>query len=327
MSRHPWNAGYALPQNVLDEPLGKGVITTKWAKRGTVGSLGSLGSHEDGVGSLGGHSLEKSSLSGTTLKGTIFSGGSNDPVANFGRKGASLVMAQVRGVPKEFRKTAIRSILETIQPGLWEQVGQKARASQKKHGIKAAGGLEKALAATLANHYLSQLQELKSTGRAPRTGVMGLGAYPASFGACCSKLETKLAVSGWLSDVGSSIKKIGKKVVEYSPPGLAYKAGKAGVKYGKKGAEAAYKAGKKVFNGLGKLACKLAPMVGNAAGSSPDPRAQAAAQGAQMIQNLCSSPETAPYEPEATGGGGIPLMPILLIGGGIAAYFLLSRRG
>ena len=323
--QHPWNTGYVLPQNVLDEPLGKGVLVTKWAHRGTVGSLGSLGSHEDGVGSLGGHSLEKSSLSGNVLKGDVFKlGSSNDPIVNFGRKGASLVMSQVRGVPKEFRKTAMKSILESIKPGLWDQVGEKARKAQAKHGVKAAGGLEKAIAATLANHYLAQLQELKSTGRAPRTGVMGLGAYPESFGACCSSLKNRLGVSGWPMD---SIKKYAKKVVEYSPPGLVYKAGKAGVKYGKKGAEAAYKAGKKVFNGLGKLACKLAPLVGNAAGSSPDPRAQAAAKGAQMIESMCSSPQSELYEPEATGGGGIPLMPILLIGGGIAAYFLLSRRG
>jgi len=312
---HPWNPGYSIPKNVLDEPYGQGVIVTKQAKRGTISALqpewlvdgagapppaaplGSLGCAH-GNGSLGGATIKGNSLrsgslgslSGTSLgaKGAngVEVGGMSDPIANFGRQGAALIMSEVKYLKESDRVAAMRHILDSIDPQLFDMVAKRAEALGKS-GVVPRVAMERALAASLAGRYLEQLVKMGKTGAPPTFGVLGLGlgtVDPEGLG-------------GFFADVWGGIKK---------------------------GAGAVGSAAKTVGKGIGKLACKAAgnPGTSIAAGAAGGP---AGATGAQLASELCGGGTQ-------SGGGYVPppaapfpIMPVLLIGGGLLAVLALRK--
>lgn len=209
-SSHPWNPGYALPQNVLDEPFGQGAIVTAYVPRGTISSLqpnwlkdgnalqaaalvqreaalgghGSLGGVGGSHGSLGHTSLSKASLAGSTVENEtspsagmsspIVVGSSNDPIANFGRQGAVAVLQYIRSVPVANRSEAMKAFLDQLDPSLWKSVADKATSLQQEKGYNASTALKHALQIMLADRLLNQFAKIGMTGQAPVSGLLGL---------------------------------------------------------------------------------------------------------------------------------------------------------
>jgi hypothetical protein len=310
-SGHPWNPGYSIPGNVLDEPYGQGVIVTKQVKRGTISALqpewlvdGAGGSRAgmSGLGSLGcannhgslggspivGNSLKcgpQGSLSGTTLDGKegVDIGGLTDPIANFGRQAARLIMSEVRYLKPSDRVPAMRHILDAIDPALFDMVAERAKAFQEKSGLVPSVAMERALAASLAGRYLEQLARLGRTGQMPTFGVLGLGlgsASPEGLGGFWDFLGSGA------SAVGGAAKKIGKGIA-----GLACKAANSSTLQGAAGAAG----GAAAAVGAGLASKSLCGKGGDDAGAPPPP-------------------------PKSS----FPLVPVLL-GGGLLAFLVLRK--
>lgn len=311
---HPWNPGYVLPQNVMDEPYGEGVIITKQMPRGTISALqpaylvggpgavsgvpaarnGSLGA-AGGRGSIGcaGGSLGsggRGSLSGTVLDGTSLDngvdlGGGGDPIANFGKNAAQLIMTQVKALPANDRVTTLRQILDSLEAGLSDKVATRTEAIQKKTGAGPATAMQQAIADLMSQHYLEQLKKLGATRQTPSTGVLALMGSPDGLGGFWGDVWG--GISGGASKVGSAAKTVGKGIA-----GLACKAA------GSSALQAAAGAG------------------GGAAGAT----------GAQLATQLCGgkSPATDTYVPPVSTGPSIGT--IALIGGGLLAAVLLLRK-
>ena len=296
-SDHPWNPGYALPKNVLDEPYGQGVIITKQVKRGTISALqpswlvdgpgaqGSLGGVEHG--SLGGSTIAGNSLRGGaqgSLSGTPFDakegpvqiGGASDPIANFGREAAKLVLSEMKKVLPAERVSTMRRVLDDIDAKLFDQVAAGAKARQAA-GASAADALEKALAASLAGSYLEQLQKLGKTGQVPTSGVLGLALGTVS--------------PDGLGSFWGSLKN----------------------------------AGAKIGGGLKKLACKAAnnPAASIAATAAGGP---AGGTGVQLASEMCGGSKAADVAPPPPPpAAAFPIVPVL-IGGGVLLAVLALRK-
>jgi hypothetical protein len=338
----PWQSGYALPQNVKDEPLGRGVLVTKYTPRRTIatrlpadawldapkglsgmdmnkGSLSSrdnrgvLGSDENGsLGSRGNRGVlgsygDKGSLSSRGNQGVLgaaeFSPG--DPIVAFGRDSARAILNQVKALPVSERKNVLRAVLEGIDPGLWGVVEAKATELKKTKGYGATTALEKAIAISLSNRMLAQLMDL-GKGQAPSRGPLSL-ASPEGLGAC--HCRTREALGGFFS----SITKAATGAIS----------GTAG----------------KIVSTVGSLACKAsnsgllgpAAAIGGSAAGGPA-GAQAGQIGAGVASQMCAK------APSGGGGGGggayyppppapFPVVPVL-IGGGVllGAIALLTMR-
>lgn len=358
--RNPYNPGYALPGNVLDEPFGRGVLVSKGLPRKTISTLqpdwletgrqamghtegvfadghgkggggifsspagqGVLGSaHSEGIFAdghgKGGGGIFSSPAGQGVLGGNILDakiGGSGDPIAEFGKQGAALVMQGVKGVPIAARKEMMKAILDSIDTKLYTMVADRTEKLQKEKGYPAALAMEKALAAAFANRYLAQLVDIGKQG--PEAGMKGLVGLGTAHGQCrcCQNLERHIAMGG----LWGTLKGFGKKVV-----GIPYAAGK------------------KVLKGLGKLACvasssgaltAVAAAGGTVAGGPIG--GSAGAKGAAIASALCAKkgPGAMVSEEEIEAAmeakkikAGFPVLPVVIGGGALLLAVMLLRR-
>jgi len=315
-----WNSGYALPKDIDDEDLPaldpKGYMS--WEKKRGWSSMGVFGSVPSSPGSS-----------------TPKLGSAQDPIANFGRDGAVVVMRAVKSVPQSERMATMRTVLDAIDTSLWDSVASKTKKFRDQKGYDAAKAMEHALASTFAESMAKDLVKLGKTKQMPTSGLLGLGTTEG-LGCCCRK-----AVGyGDLGSVWGGIKKVGGAVASGAKTvGGAVASGAKTV--GKTVASGAKTAGSAVKNaavdalkGLSKLACKasnsslLTPIAAAAGTAVGGPAGgAAAASGGQILSSACRSgggtPDLPP-EPSAEVGG-IPMTPILLAGGAIVAVMLLKK--
>lgn len=207
---HPWNPGYAIPDYIMAEPMGRGVHRTKYLPRRTI---------DTGV---------------PQYLGDV--GGSQDMIANFGKRGAEWIMATIGRVPADERKGALKVLLEQLEPGLPDRVAAK-RSKFLKQGHAPKAAMQKALASSMSEGLLNQLIEM---GRGQR---MSLGIWNpfAEIAKLVSKGGTKGAQ--WARD---GVEKLGSLAcgVVSSDLGVAAAAGGAGAagvppKVGAQGAQIA----------------------------------------------------------------------------------------
>jgi hypothetical protein len=336
VDRHnPWNPGYAMPNNVLDEPLGRGVRVTKYLPRRTIsefnpswitGGREAMG-HTEGIfagsksggifssrgklGVLGGHTLSPDGLGQAPAKQAAISIGSKqDPIANFGRESAKLILSELRTVGVEHRKDALKIALDAIDSKIYTDVAERAERLKKEKGYDAKTAVEKALAAAMANHYLVSL--IKAGQGTPAGGVLSLASL-GGCAKCCRRIDetmSHLALSGFWG----SFSKIFTTPVKYVG-----------------------KAAKGIVKGVGKLACKAAKsnVVGIAATTAGavyggPVGAAAAQQGTSAAKSLCTkNPKGAVDDPsmaETPVDKFKSMLPILLIGGGALAVVLIATR-
>jgi hypothetical protein len=384
---HPWNPGYAIPKNVLDEPFGQGVLVTGYTPRGTisslqpswfrtgnalqaaaqvakeqaVGGLGSLGGLGGIHGSLGCTALSRPTLSGSSIEPdrpavtsptTVVMGGSNDPIANFGRQGAAAVLRYIKSVPVADRSTAMKTFLDQLDPGLWKSVADKATALQKEKGYNAPKALQKALQIMLADRLFNQFAKIGKTGSVPTSGLLGLidpqqravalsGLESLGFGLSSITGAVKSAANTVASTATSVAKDAGKFAINASGAvitgGASLLVNKGDIIQTAKDAGSAIKSGAiavknaaaDAINKLGDIACKTLgnPATAQVAGAVPHPYAQAAALGSQIAQGLCGSgvsPVTEqPYTPPPPG---IPTSVLIAGAAGVGLLALVALR-
>jgi hypothetical protein len=323
--------GYILPQSVRDEPLGQGVRTTHYTKRGTIFGLvpeivtAGAATERMGVGGIFESTPSAGRLgvlSGTTLGGrsTLGAlgdapapGGSRDGVAALAKEASAIIMAQSRTVEPAYRKIYLQAVLGNIDRGLPNAVSAKAEYLMKRKNYDAKTALQKAIAVEIANHTIKELMEVGRTRRVPTSGLLGLGA--------CSGGPRGLG--GVWDTVKSYTKKTTGAILAPATAGvsLAWTAPKTAGKVADKA--------KTALDKIGKVMCKVADSgllkIGAAAagGAAGGPQgAQAGSAGADATQQLCAAKDTGPMD--IVEGGGIPIVPIL-IGGGVLAVILLLR--
>jgi hypothetical protein len=345
-SGHPWNPGYALPQNVLDEPLGRGTFTSAYAPRGLVDTLipnMGLG----GLGSLGGSSLSGHSLSGSSLSGTILGGFSGDegvmsiaesavnrvrdhraqpkvptdrapgflgdPIAAYGKKSASVLLAATQKVPHDHRKPLLREMLNHIDPTLWDRVGSKAKELQTTKGYTAQVALQRALSICMASGLLNELDAIGKGKKSIKVrshlglGMYGVGAYQEALGFSFSSITNA---------IGSAAKAVGSGVAT--------------------AAKATYGVGKDALNAVGNLACGASGIASSVPPVTPATAGVAA--GASIVKGVCGGgkggapapqPQQPPPQPQgfmSASVGGIPIVPIAIGGAGLLAIYLITRK-
>jgi hypothetical protein len=100
----------------------------------------------------------------------------NDAIGQFGRDAARGILARLGPVPAEERKTALRTLLDYVEPGLWKRVTDKANEYQKA-GAPPDEALERALASQLSFGLLQQILRAGQTRGVQRQTLLGLGVY------------------------------------------------------------------------------------------------------------------------------------------------------
>jgi hypothetical protein len=330
--RNPRNPGgwppYILPQSVRDEPLGQGVRTTHYTKRGTIFGLipeiVTAREHTERVGvgifdenkSAGKYgTLSNPTLAGRSSLGALADapGGGRDGVAQLAKQIAGMLMADARQfrTPIE-RKIFLQAVLGNIDSSFPAAVESKAELLMKAKKYDAKTALLKAITVVVANHTLDQLMEMGKTGKAPTSGLMGLGA-------CCAGAD---GLGGLWSSVKSYAKK-GAGVILAPATGGASLA----LTFPGTASKVADKA-KNALDKVGKVACKIAnsgllklgAMAGGAAAGGPQ-GAQAGSTGADVAQGLCAP---TPGDAGSTGGG-FPIIPVAIGGGAILLAVILLK--
>jgi hypothetical protein len=166
--------GYVVPQYVLDERTGRGTFTTKWMPRGTY----------NGPKVPYWLNQRPTSVQRHVAKGVrqvTFSGDERYEQAGFDM--AQRIMAQVASLPPSSRKSAMRRILDRIDPTLWDRVAAQAR-QYVAQGMSASQALLRGLAAGLASSSAPSSAALGADmpfiQAAPRTATA-----PSSSSAVC----------------------------------------------------------------------------------------------------------------------------------------------
>lgn len=123
-----------------------------------------------------------------------------DPIANFGKSAAVLILNKVRAVPTVQRKEALRAVLNAVDATLWDTVATKANKLQGD-GVLPAVALERALSAALANSLVEKIVQTGAGGSVqPLSGFFdGLTNIFKSAG-------------GAISSAASSVVNFGKSV-------------------------------------------------------------------------------------------------------------------
>jgi hypothetical protein len=243
-----WTGGYALPSYLEHEPSGRGAIGTEWLQRKYTdqlvpGSLGSLG-HDYGPDAPLALTLpqEVYAFDGYTASGdapaTVAPGSARDPYRQYGQRVSELIMGTINEVPAEFRQIALSSLLNELQPGLFDTVTGKAKTYKAK-GMDEKAAVKAAIAASVSEKVVKQILDMGKGKMPVAKSLMGLGMYDGAY-------EQALVGLGW--SVGGAFKSIGSGVKK-----AATTVG-GGVK---KAATTVYKWGKKALKKIYKLHCTV----------------------------------------------------------------------
>lgn len=190
---HPWDGQYALPDNVMAEPPGRGTLTTAYLRRRSFPPVDVVQPWQNryavpeyvkaepiGRGVFRSKGLRRRTVD--TLVPEYLGGLGADPapaagdaVAQYGRRAAALMLKGARQAPKNQRKLALRMMMDSIDKNLWGTVADKAHQLQQERGLPPAIAVEQALAASLANGLVG---EMRGFGR--KRGPLALGADGSS---------------------------------------------------------------------------------------------------------------------------------------------------
>jgi hypothetical protein len=211
----PWNAGYALPQNVDDEGLERHAYTTAWAPRGSFDNpkVGDAGYavpgyvNEEGYGqgafvtrwaprgSYAGprvpHWLDKQSakITGATrlpggaaqlqiraLAGIETAKTGEAPFTAYGLTSAAALMETVKMMPPALREKQLRMAMDKIDPKLYSRAGQFA-SIEAKAGVPADVALERGIALAMSHGIATELVDLGKGKKPPRKSQLGAVCY------------------------------------------------------------------------------------------------------------------------------------------------------
>ena len=217
----PWNAGYALPQNVDDEGLERHAYTTAWAPRGSfddpkVGTAGYavpqyVKDEGYGVGAMTTRWAQRGSYAGpkvvhwldkppprivgaTPMKGGAAQiklqtmagveqslGNDQIPLTNYGLSSAKALIDTVKMMPPGIRKKQLKLALDKIDPKLYARAEEDAN-KEAKLGVPADIALERGLAAAMAYGLAKELVDVSKGKPVGKKSQLGAACGLAMMG-------------------------------------------------------------------------------------------------------------------------------------------------
>lgn len=211
----PWNAGYATPDNVVDEGLQRRAYTTDWAARGSfdnpkVGTAGYavpqyVKDEGYGVGAMVTRWAQRGTYAGpevvhwldrqaakivgterlpggatkmtiATMAGVEEKMTGEAQFTEYGVHSARALLATVKMMPPDLRVEQLRKALDKIDPKLFARA-QAAADKETKVGVSADVAIERGLAAAMSVGIATELVDL-GKGKAPaRKSQLGVVCY------------------------------------------------------------------------------------------------------------------------------------------------------
>lgn len=167
--------GYAVPQYVLDEEYGQGTLTTKWRPSGTYdgGKIPDWLSRRPQVARTqvmpgGGRAV--------TMRAMGDAAGMT-PITAYGQRAAQGIIARVSTLPRGHRESAIRAVLDKLDPTLWKRT-QEIWKSLVKQRVSPGPAFEQALARAMSAGMMAEIIQTGLRRSAPQAqSLLGLGCY------------------------------------------------------------------------------------------------------------------------------------------------------
>lgn len=218
------DGGYAVPKYVLESGYGQGEVVTKWMPRGTKPNIPHFLQQPQtrllsAKASPGGGRAYDISLSGDDGAAVSYAPPrAADPFVEYGRRAARYLLVQVKRVPIEQRKAALKAVLDTLDPSLWQRASAAAE-KMKAQGAQAATALEVALASSMARGILEEVIEVGRTRQAPSpSSQLGVGCYGCAH-ALGDVTPVLLATTATMTTpTGSTRDRRGQPAPTYAPP-------------------------------------------------------------------------------------------------------------
>jgi hypothetical protein len=352
---HPWDPGYAIPEYVKAEPPERGTFTTKWLPRGTISAVVPdylaqpgpklLGRGDADLGSLGDDTL------GTGTGEQVYTlqplGAGGNAVTLYGKQAADWIMGSISRLPQEYRKPALRALLDAIDPKLWVLIEKKG-ADYSAKGMTPKASLHRAISEAMSAGIVEEVLEagrrvMRGEVAVKKQSQLGLGLYPDAAHAVATDAMEALGFSlsslnpvNWVKAGASAVASGARAVARGTRnaagavwDGTKWVGGK--IADGASTAAGWVKAGAKALGGLAcSLAGSSAGQLAAAAGGGP-----AAAAGAAAVGNssMCSKGGAVPglqaaatIQPPAPAGLPGWVLPVGIAAGGVGLILLMQRR-
>lgn len=317
-----WTGGFALPDYVKAEPYKRGAMHTHWARRKTIPTLipASLGNDFPDEIELE-RMLEKGEPLEMVLPQEVYAMDGVEPQDPIKLYGER-ASEYILGTIREV-PTEFRNIaLEALLDEVEPGLYDRVtkRANQyRNRGMSSKAAVQVAMASSMSEGMAKELIKLGS-GKVPAMrSQLGLGFYGDTAKA--------IAFGGLWGSIKSGFKKVGRGI-------------KKGAGYVKKGAQASYKWGKQAVTKLGSLACGAMRAEGTAeaiqsaaksykGGKKGAALAQVGVVGAQVGAALCAETPAVPQQeftqPQQYG---TPkwILPVAIGGAGLLAVLLITRK-
>lgn len=168
-------AGYAVPKYVLDEGYGQGTYVTKWQPSGTYSGprIPNWLNQRPQV-------LRAQRLPGGGEAVTVQPLGDDpmpEPYESYGQQAAQVLLSQVAKLPRSRRATALKAIMDKVDPSLWSRT-QTIWNRYRKQGMDPAQAMPLALARALSAGLAAEIVTAGIRGTAPQAqSLLGLGCY------------------------------------------------------------------------------------------------------------------------------------------------------
>lgn len=166
--------GFAVPKYVLDEGTGQGTYTTKWQASGTYS------------GPRIPHFLNRRPTlvkatplpGGATLATVQAMSGDDDALADYGAKAASVLWASVKSVPGPQRAAALRAMMNKVDPSLWSRTSSIYNELSQQ-GVPPDRALASAMQRALSSGLTASVIKRGFRSSAPQSNqpLQGLGCY------------------------------------------------------------------------------------------------------------------------------------------------------
>lgn len=229
--------------------------------------------------------------------------GGGNPISAYGARASEWIMASIRRVPRQDRVDALKTLLDKVDPNLYQAVATQATAN-KARGMRPRAAMKAALAASLSKGMATEIVKAGTAavqGRAVSTSRLeGLGFC----GPICLAKKAGGAISDAASWVGSNVASGTTTAAGWVADGVQQ---------------------------LGSLACSvtnssIAPIAGAAAASAAGAPPQVGAAGVSVAQGLCGKNNTPTVPTQQLMQPAMPSWVIpAAIGGGVLVIVLAMR--
>lgn len=176
-----YSSGYVIPGYILKDGYGGGASVTKWAKRGTYFGPKIPSFLDQPANKV--VAIQPSPSGGTAITVQALSGLGDDSAAlpddfhAYGQQAASLILKGVRTQPMGKRHAMLKTVLDRVDPTLYNRTSKIAKGLTKR-GVAPAAALHAGLAQAMGTGILKEVVKTGQSGQAPAAkGQLGLGCY------------------------------------------------------------------------------------------------------------------------------------------------------